>query len=69
MHDELAARQRAITLRLAGRPIQAICLAVGRAADGSFTVPGATGDTGYDALTQSLLAARCRRACSARSRR
>jgi transposase InsO family protein len=30
MHDELAARQRAITLRLAGRPIQAICAAVGR---------------------------------------
>ena len=30
MHDELAARQRAITLRLAGRPIQAICTALGR---------------------------------------
>jgi transposase InsO family protein len=30
MHDELAARQRAITLRLAGRSIQAICAAVGR---------------------------------------
>jgi hypothetical protein len=30
MHDELAARQRAVTLRLAGRPIQAICAAVGR---------------------------------------
>jgi len=30
MHDELAARQRAITLRLAGRPIKAICTAVGR---------------------------------------
>src|SRR5262245_62617757 len=30
MHDELAARQRAITLRLAGRPIQAVCAAVGR---------------------------------------
>src|SRR5262245_3391479 len=30
MHDELAARQRAITLRLTGRPIQAICAAVGR---------------------------------------
>jgi hypothetical protein len=30
MHDELAARQRAITLRLAGRPVQAICAAVGR---------------------------------------
>jgi putative transposase len=30
MHDELAARQRAITLRLAGRPVHAICAAVGR---------------------------------------
>jgi putative transposase len=30
MHDELAARQRAITLRLEGRPVQAICAAVGR---------------------------------------
>jgi Integrase core domain/Homeodomain-like domain len=30
MNDELAARQRAITLRLAGRPVQAICAAVGR---------------------------------------
>jgi transposase InsO family protein len=30
MNDELAARQRAITLRLAGRPIKAICAAVGR---------------------------------------
>jgi putative transposase len=30
MHDELAARQRAITLRLAGRSVQAICAAVGR---------------------------------------
>ncbi len=30
MHDELAARYRAITLRLAGRPIQAICASVGR---------------------------------------
>lgn len=30
MHDELAARHRAITLRLAGRPAQAICAAVGR---------------------------------------
>jgi putative transposase len=30
MHDELAARHRAITLRLAGRPVQAICAAVGR---------------------------------------
>ena len=30
MHDELAARYRAITLRLAGRPVKAICAAVGR---------------------------------------
>src|SRR5215813_1125260 len=30
MPDELAARQRAITLRLAGRPTKAICAAVGR---------------------------------------
>jgi transposase InsO family protein len=30
MYDELAARHRAITLRLTGRPIQAICAAVGR---------------------------------------
>jgi putative transposase len=30
MHDELAARHRAVTLRLAGRPIKAICAAVGR---------------------------------------
>jgi putative transposase len=30
MHDELTARQRAITLRLAGRPVKAICAAVGR---------------------------------------
>lgn len=30
MHDELAARHRAITLRLAGQPIKAICTAVGR---------------------------------------
>jgi putative transposase len=30
MHDELAARHRAITLRLAGRTVQAICAAVGR---------------------------------------
>src|SRR4051812_5278628 len=30
MHDELAARHRAINLRLAGRPVQAICAAVGR---------------------------------------
>jgi len=27
MHDELVARQRAVTLRLAGRPIKAICTA------------------------------------------
>ena len=30
MRDELAARHRAIALRLAGRPVQAICAAVGR---------------------------------------
>src|SRR6516165_3373789 len=30
MHDELAARHRAITLRLAGRPVQAVCAAAGR---------------------------------------
>src|SRR5262245_62492876 len=30
MHDELAARQRAIALRLAGRPTRAIGIAVGR---------------------------------------
>jgi putative transposase len=30
MHDELAARHRAITLRLTGRPVKAICAAVGR---------------------------------------
>ena len=30
MNDELAARHRAITLRLAGRPVKAICSAVGR---------------------------------------
>lgn len=30
MNDELTARQRAITLRLAGRSVQAICAAVGR---------------------------------------
>src|SRR5690349_4705369 len=30
MQDELAARQRAVTLRLAGRPIKAICTARGR---------------------------------------
>src|SRR5215471_11135211 len=32
MNDELAARHRAITLRLAGRPVRAICAAVGRSA-------------------------------------
>jgi putative transposase len=30
MHDEFTARQRAITLRLAGRPVQDICRALGR---------------------------------------
>src|SRR5512132_960130 len=30
MHDEFTARQRAITLRLSGRPIQYICQALGR---------------------------------------
>jgi putative transposase len=30
MHDELSARYRAIALRLAGRPVNAICAAVGR---------------------------------------
>jgi hypothetical protein len=30
MQDELAALQRAITLRLTGRPTKAICAAVGR---------------------------------------
>lgn len=30
MNDELAARHRAITLRLAGRTVTAICAAVGR---------------------------------------
>ena len=30
MHDELAARHRAITLRLGGRPVKAICAAVDR---------------------------------------
>src|SRR5262249_60543772 len=30
MHDELTARHRAITLRLAGRPVKAVCAAVGR---------------------------------------
>jgi hypothetical protein len=30
MSDELAARPRAITLRLAGRPVKAVCAAVGR---------------------------------------
>jgi hypothetical protein len=29
MNNELAARHRAITLRLASRPVQAICIAVG----------------------------------------
>ena len=32
MNDDLSARHRAITLRLAGRPVQAICTAVGRSA-------------------------------------
>jgi transposase InsO family protein len=32
MHDEFAARQRAITLRLSGRPVQYICQALGRSA-------------------------------------
>jgi len=30
MNDELAARHRAITLRLAGRPVKAVCASVGR---------------------------------------
>jgi len=30
MHDEFSARQRAITLRLAGRSVKGICLALGR---------------------------------------
>src|SRR5438270_4988533 len=30
MHDEFTARQRAITLRLSGRPVQYICQALGR---------------------------------------
>ena len=30
MNDELAARHRAITLRLAGRPVKAICVSVSR---------------------------------------
>ena len=30
MHDELAARHRAITLPLAGQSVNAICAAVGR---------------------------------------
>ena len=30
MNDELAARQRAISLRLAGRPVKYICATVGR---------------------------------------
>ena len=32
MHDEFAARQRAITLRLSGRPVKYICQALGRSA-------------------------------------
>jgi hypothetical protein len=30
MHDELTARQRAISLRLAGQPVKQICSALGR---------------------------------------
>jgi Ser/Thr protein kinase RdoA (MazF antagonist) len=30
MHDELTARQRAISLRLAGQPVKRICAALGR---------------------------------------
>ena len=30
MNDELAARQRAISLRLAGRPVKHVCSALGR---------------------------------------
>jgi hypothetical protein len=30
MNDEFTARQRAITLRLGGRPVKFICQAVGR---------------------------------------
>src|SRR5262249_43187025 len=30
MHDEFTARQRAIALRLGGRPVQSICQALGR---------------------------------------
>ena len=30
MHDELSARQRAISLRLAGQPVKRICAALGR---------------------------------------
>ena len=30
MHDELSARQRAISLRLAGQPVKHICSALGR---------------------------------------
>ena len=30
MNDELVARHRAITLRIQGRPVKAICAAVGR---------------------------------------
>jgi transposase InsO family protein len=32
MHDEFTARQRAITLRLSGQPVQVICQALGRSA-------------------------------------
>ena len=34
MNDELAARQRAISLRLAGRSVQRICAALGRSEAG-----------------------------------
>jgi hypothetical protein len=30
MHDELVARQRAISLRLGGRPVKHICAVLGR---------------------------------------
>ena len=30
MNDELTARQRAVSLRLAGRPVKQICSALGR---------------------------------------
>jgi hypothetical protein len=36
MHDQLAARPRAIRLRLAGRSVKAICAAVGRSEEGGF---------------------------------